>query len=132
MIEIVETQPESPACSVDADGCRSQAQDAIGNIATGEIPCTASPSEKLEGMARWRAIFQHLKDHQLSTSEARFEFSHTKALKAELVELIKVEQICCAHISWSFEETPDQLILTLVADPSALRPIVNGFLPLSP
>lgn len=74
-------------------------------------------------------MFENIQDHRLSSSDARFEFNYTKELKSELEELIKQEQICCAHVSWSLDVTPDQLILTLVADSEALKPIVNAFMP---
>lgn len=101
----------------------------VQDIVKEELSCTLDPSSIQFGIARWRRVFKNIQDYRLSSAEARFEFNHTKALRTELEELIKQEQICCAHVSWSLDVTPDQLILTLVADSEALKPIVNAFMP---
>lgn len=115
-----------PTASADA---HSVAEGSALETVKEEPSCTLHPVSIQFGITRWRRVFENIQDHRLSSSDARFEFGYTEELKAELDALIKQEQICCAHVSWSLDVTPDQLILTLVAESKSLEPIVSAFMP---
>ncbi|MCZ6859050.1 MAG: hypothetical protein O7I42_01995 [Alphaproteobacteria bacterium] len=94
-----------------------------------QASCTINPSEMPERVARWRTLFGHALGYLLTPSEAVFKFKNTTDLKSELGELVKLERICCAHVSWNLDETPHGLTLTLKADAKSLESFVSAFAP---
>ena len=94
-----------------------------------QASCTLNPLEMPERVVRWRTLFGHVLGCLLTPSEAVFKFENTTRLKSELGELIKLERICCAHVSWILDETPHGLTLTLKADANSLESFVSAFAP---
>ena len=91
--------------------------------------CTLTPAEMPDRVARWRDLFSHALNSRLTPGEAVITFDNTDWVKSELDELVKLERICCAHVTWSLLETPARLSLTLLAVPGALRAIIAAILP---
>ena len=94
-----------------------------------QTSCTLNPSEMPERVVRWRTLFDHVLGHLLTPSEAVFKFKNTTNLKSELSELIKLERICCAHVSWNLDENPYVLTLTLKASAKSLDSFMSSFAP---
>ncbi len=123
---------EGASCAVDKSCCGgNQTIELQQDQSTSReaISCELNPSEMPERVARWKALFAMVKDHQTISSTAVFQFENTPDLRSELVELVKLERICCADVSWTLNEVPDGLTLTLISDTKSLRTFVTGFLP---
>ena len=90
--------------------------------------CTLTPAEMPDRVARWRDFYSHALNSRLTPGEAVITFGNTDWVKSELDELVKLERICCAHVTWSLLETPARLSLTLLAAPRALRAIIAAIL----
>jgi len=84
--------------------------------------CTLTPAEMPDRVTR--SLYC-----RLTPGEAVITFDNTDWVKSELDELVKLERICCAHVTWSLLETPARLSLTLLAAPGALRAIIAAILP---
>ena len=118
---------EGLLCADDRSCCGASESDAVQDRS-----CTLNPSELRERLAWWKALFTRVVDYQRTPSAAVLTFDNTAGLRSELDELIKLERICCAHVSWQIETTPQNLMLTLKADASsldALEAMAGGSLP---
>ena len=120
-------EPIAKGPSRAVDGSRRGGTDIEEN--QNQASCTIKPSEMPERVARWRTLFGHVLGFLLTPSEAVFKFKNTTNLKSELGELIKLERICCAHVSWILDETPYVLTLTLKADAKSLDSFMSAFAP---
>ncbi len=88
--------------------------------------CTLTEDEKPDRIARWRNLFEHSTSRRLADGEAEFQFENTAWVKSELDELVKLERICCAHVEWSLREMAGGLLLSLKAEPAALKTIYGA------
>jgi|GEM_PF-5546651 len=125
-----ETKGEGPACAVDKFCCGGAPEVASPEIASIEDGCTLNPSEMPERLARWQELFGQILGQEEGDGEAVFRFERTPVLEAELRELVMLEKICCAHVSWGLKTVSDETHLTLKADAGALgvlvRELVSG------
>jgi len=119
---------EGSVCAVDGSCCGGAEAGATEDAAT----CTLTPSEMPERVARWQRLFGGVLSSDVQPGEAAFVFHNNATVRGELNELIKLERVCCAHVSWSLDESPDRLILILRAGSGALMSLVNGFMPSAP
>jgi len=119
----IAAESDGPSCAVDKSCCGGAAE-----VVLSEEGCTLNPSEMPERLARWQALFGQVLGHDAREGEAVFRFQRTAALGAELLELVKLEQICCAHVSWELMSVGDETHLTLKADAGALEALVTGLM----
>ncbi len=115
-----------PSCAIDRSCCGGGA-DAAQEVSPIVDACTLDPKEMPERLARWQALFAQNLGHEQRNEAAVFRFEQTSALDAELQELVKLEQICCAHVGWELKSVGDETHLTLKADAGALEALVRGF-----
>jgi hypothetical protein len=127
MDERSETIPVSeragPSCAVDRSCCGGGPE-----VALIDESCTLDPAEMPERLARWQTLFRQVLGHDAGEGEAVFRFERTTALGAELQELVKLEQICCAHVRWELMGVGDEIHLTLKSDAGALESLVTGLM----
>lgn len=117
---------DGPVCRVDQSCCNSAEPKPADKL---ETQCTLNPAEMPDRVARWRALFGKVMSHSEASGSAVFVFPQDPSVARELAELVKLERVCCAHVSWELEQTSDALIVTLSAESSALDTLVKGFLP---
>ncbi len=126
MDEKSETIPVSEragaSCAVDRSCCGGGSVGAL--IDEG---CTLDPAEMPERVARWQALFGHMQGYDHRPDHAVFHFAQNEELNSELLELVKLEQVCCVHVSWDLKVESKQVLLTLKAEPQVLSALVRGF-----
>ncbi len=110
------------SCAVDRSCCGGGAVGAL--IDEG---CTLDPVEMPERLARWQALFGQMLGYDRRPDHAVFHFAQSAGLDAELRELVKLEQVCCAQVSWDLKVESKQVLLTLKAEPQVLSALVRGF-----
>jgi hypothetical protein len=115
-------ESDGPSCAVDKSCCGGTPE-----VAALQEGCTLDPSKMPEQLARWQALFGRMLGHTHDNDEAVFRFERTPALDAELQELVKIEQVCCAHVGWDLKSFDTETHLTLKADADALGALVRGF-----
>lgn len=96
-----------------------------------EESCTLNPSEMPERVARWKALFHGVLSYEIESGCAKFHFEDTSHLRNELEELIKLEQVCCAHVSWKLQRWNGQQLLLLSCEEKTLRAFLHAFIPSS-
>lgn len=123
--ETTTSERSGPCCAIDKSCCGGAAEVASQEIASVKDGCTLNPSEMPERLARWQELFGQILGHEEGGGVAVFRFARTPALEAELRELVKLEEICCAHVSWDLKTFSDETHLTLKADVGALKVLVR-------
>ncbi len=113
---------EGAACAVDRSCCGGASE---ANLV--DAGCTLNPSEMPERVARWRALFGDMLGYDRRSDHVVFRFSSSADVDATLLELVKLEQVCCRHVSWGLEREGKETLLTLRAEPAALGALVAGF-----
>lgn len=111
------------ACIIDKSCCEGEG--------TGPS-CTLTPAEMPERMKRWQTLFAQVKNYTVVMGSAKFWFNNTEHLHDELTELVKLEQVCCAHISWRLSQSGDQQILTLTGDEADTPKLLSLLIPAQP
>lgn len=111
------------ACTIDKSCCEGEE--------TGPS-CTLVPTEMPERLKRLQVLFAQAKKHTVGTGFAKYWFNNTEHLRDELTELVKLEQVCCAHISWKLSQLGDQQILTLTGEEAAIPKLISLLIPVQP
>lgn len=118
--------PASTSCAIDQSCCG----DADTKVVE-EKSCTLKPSEMPERVARWKSLFAMVLSREIKSESAKFRFQDTIHLRTELEELIKLERVCCAHVSWKLQRVTDYQILILSCEEKALQPLLRVLTPSS-
>lgn len=111
------------ACAIDKSCCEGEE--------TGPS-CTLIPAEMPERLKRWQTLFAQVKKYTVGMGSAKFWFNNTEHLRDELTELVKLEQVCCAHISWKLSRSGDQQILTLTGEEADTPKLISLLIPVQP
>lgn len=123
MIHSPESLQDNRVCAIDKSCCGG------GEPA---FSCTLNPAEMPERLERWRTLFAQVLKYTVSMTLAEFRFASSEYLRGELTELVKLEQVCCAHIYWELSQSGDQQILTLFGDEQALPKLTTLLIPSHP
>ncbi len=116
-------EADGPSCAVDQSCCGEQEPFTMPEL------CTLDPSEMPGLVARWRTLFGLTTGYEKLNTTAQFIFPRQGRIRSELDDLVKLERVCCAHVSWEIDEKPNSIVLTLKADADALEDLVKGFIP---
>ncbi|WOF75229.1 hypothetical protein QMT40_002899 [Parvibaculaceae bacterium PLY_AMNH_Bact1] len=120
--EIASTnENEGPSCAIDKSCC--------GGVSANEIVdagCTLNPAEMPERLGRWQVLFGQMLGYDRRPDHAVFRFLQSAELDAELQDLVKLEQVCCAHVSWDVRVEGNEVLLTLTAEQEVLGVLVRS------
>lgn len=123
MVHSPENLQDNSVCEIDKSCCG-------GGEPTSS--CTLDPTEMPERLKRWRLLFAQATKYAVGSTSAEFRFASSDYLRDELTELIKLEQVCCAHISWELSQSDGQQILTLFGEEQALPKLTALLIPTHP
>jgi|TARA_R110002110_G_scaffold103751_4_gene262115 hypothetical protein len=116
------SENDGPSCAIDKSCCGGASEAELVDVG-----CTLNPAEMPERVQRWQALFGQMLGYEHRLDHAVFRFAQSEGLDGKLRELVKLEQVCCAHVSWGLKMESNQVLLTLKAEPEALGALVCAF-----